>query len=52
MMRSAVSLTFLLVLGSAWFLQVVPEPLILTEENFDLSRVSRLKYRFYYLIQR
>ncbi|XP_074474188.1 protein AMBP-like [Sebastes fasciatus] len=38
MMRSAVSLTFLLVLGSAWFLQVVPEPLILTEENFDLSR--------------
>ncbi|XP_044029131.1 protein AMBP-like isoform X2 [Siniperca chuatsi] len=40
-MQRALSLVSLLVLGSAWTLQavpVLPEPLILTQENFDLGR--------------
>ncbi|XP_076613521.1 protein AMBP-like [Chaetodon auriga] len=40
-MQRTWSLVSLLVLGSAWTLQtisVVPEPLILTQENFDLGR--------------
>lgn len=42
-MQRAGSLVPLLVLGTAWILQAVPaltEPLILTQESFDLGRVS------------
>lgn len=42
-MQGVGGLVSLLVLGLAWTLQaipVVPEPLILTQENFDLGGVS------------
>lgn len=42
-MQRAVNLVTLLVLGSAWILQavpVLPEPLNLTQESFDVGRVS------------
>lgn len=42
-MQEAVNLVTLLTLGSAWILQavpVLPEPLILTQESFDVGQVS------------